>query len=48
MTVIFMLTGYTLCPPENKTTTEIVQAYVDKVHANFEGSSKISLTMGQD
>ena len=40
--VIGMLTGYTFCIPlKTKTTSEVVQTYVDEVYAKFGGSVEI-------
>ena len=37
-----MLTGYTFCIPlKTKTASEVVQAYIDELHAKFGGSVKI-------
>ena len=42
LTVICMLTGYTLCIPlRTKTAAEVVKACVDNVYAKFGGSLKI-------
>ena len=42
LTVIHILTGYTLCIPlKKKTASEVVQAYIDEVYAKFGGSMKI-------
>ena len=41
-TKILMLTGYTFCVPlKTKSSTEVIQAYVDEVYAKFGGSVKI-------
>ena len=37
-----MLTGYTFCIPlKTKTTSEVVQSYIDELYAKFGGSVKI-------
>ena len=40
--VICMSTGYTFCVPlKTKTTSKVVQAYIDEAYAKFGGSVKI-------
>ena len=49
LTVICMLTGYTFCVPiKTKTTSEVVQAYIDNAHSKFGGSSCISSDNGTE
>ena len=49
LTAICMLTGYTFCIPlKSKTATEIVQAYIDKIYAEFGGLTHICSDKGRE
>ena len=42
LTMICMLTGYIFCMPlKTKQASEVLQAYIDNIYANFGGSLKI-------
>ena len=49
LTVICMLTGYVFCIPlKTKQANEVLQAYIDNVHAKFGGSLRILHDHGTD
>ena len=49
LTVICMHTGYTFCIPiPNKTTSEVVRAYVKRIYSQFGGSYKVLTDNGTE
>ena len=49
LTVICIITGYTICIPlKSKITTKFVQAYVDNIYLKFCGSTYIMCEKGTE